>query len=53
MGPAKAAHLGLGSGYTSANEGPLATIMGFLPLKQAFGEYCQKALCGEVCQNIQ
>lgn len=23
--------------------------MEFLPLKQAFGEYCRKALCSEVC----
>ncbi|CAM9727516.1 unnamed protein product [Ectocarpus fasciculatus] len=22
--------------------------MGFLPLKEAFGEYCRKALCSEV-----
>lgn len=29
-------------------ESPLASVMGFLPLREAFGEYCRKALCSEV-----
>lgn len=31
------------------HETPLAAVMEFLPLQQAFGEYCHKSLCGEVC----
>ena len=30
------------------HETPLAAVMGFLPVQQAFGEYCRKALCSEV-----
>lgn len=32
--------------YVDSNR--LTSIMSFLPLRAAFGEYCQKALCGEV-----
>lgn len=38
----------LGARNTGVNEGQLVTIMGFPPLKEAFGEYCQRALCSEV-----
>lgn len=30
---------------------PLVALMEFLPLQQAFGEYCRKALCSEVCAH--
>lgn len=30
------------------HETPLAAVMEFPPLRQAFGGYCQKALCSEV-----
>ena len=40
----------MGSSASRYDEGPLAVIMGFLPLKEAYGEYCQKALCSEVCK---
>lgn len=40
---------GLGSTATGhLHETPLAAVMEFLPLQQAFGEYCRKALCSEV-----
>lgn len=49
-----------GSFDTHSNQGRLAIIMGFLPLKEAFGEYCQRALCSEVykrcvdvCTNLK
>lgn len=49
-----------GSFDSHFNEGRLAIVMGFLPLKEAFGEYCQKALCSEVykrcmrvCTNLK
>lgn len=29
---------------------PLDDIMGFAPLREAFGEFCRKALCAEVIQ---
>lgn len=29
-------------------ETPLSDVMDFLPLREVFGEYCQKALCSEV-----
>lgn len=32
--------------FSDANR--LAGIMRFLPLRQAFGEFCRKSLCGEV-----
>lgn len=41
-----------GLGSTSnphLHETALAAVMEFLPLQQAFGEYCRKALCSEVC----
>lgn len=31
---------------------PLAAVMGSLPLKEAFGEYCQKEYCSEVCMYV-
>lgn len=40
-----------GSFNSHVNEGRLAAIMGFLPLEEAFGEYCQRALCSEVCRR--
>ena len=48
MKRAATSNLGIFSSDTRANEGPLANILTFLPLKEAFGEYCQKALCSEV-----
>lgn len=30
---------------------PLDDIMDFLPLRVAFGEFCRKALCSEVCRR--
>lgn len=33
---------------TYLHETSLGTVMGFLPLQQAFGEFCRKALCSEV-----
>ena len=38
----------------STSEGcgrPLDDIMGFAPLRDAFGEFCRKALCSEVIQT--
>ena len=32
-----------------ADENRLATIMSFLGLRTAFGEFCRKSLCSEVC----
>lgn len=37
------------SGYEHLHGSHLAAIMEFEPLKEAFGEYCRKALCSEVC----
>ncbi|CAN0007420.1 unnamed protein product, partial [Ectocarpus sp. 4 AP-2014] len=42
-----------GSFDTHSNQGRLAIIMGFLPLKEAFGEYCQRALCSEFLVDVE
>lgn len=39
---------GLARGNTALCRSSLAKVMGFLPLRQAFGEFCCKALCNEV-----
>ena len=36
------------SQFSYLHESPLAIIMGFGPLEEAFGEFCRKALCSEV-----
>lgn len=35
----------------SVDDNRLATIMSFLPLRTAFGEFCRKALCSEVTHH--
>lgn len=40
-----------GSFNSHVNDGRLAAIMRFLPLKEVFREYCQRALCSEVCRR--
>ncbi|CAB1108068.1 unnamed protein product [Ectocarpus sp. CCAP 1310/34] len=42
---------GIGS-KSHLRETRLATIMGFLPLEHAFGEFCRKALCHESFQFL-
>lgn len=38
---------------TSHAENPLVAVMEFAPLKEAFGEFCSKALCSEVRQDVE
>lgn len=38
---------------SSVAQTPLAHVMGFLPLRMAFGEFCRKALCSEVRRCIE
>ena len=33
---------------SSSDANRLSSIMGFLPLREAFGEFCRRSLCGEV-----
>ena len=33
---------------THFHDSPLVAVMEFLPLREAFGEYCRRALCSEV-----
>lgn len=40
--------IGSSSAMGHLHETPLAAVMEFPPLRQAFGGYCQKALCSEV-----
>ena len=48
-GTTRSATMGRSGGFDRHfNEGRLAIIMGFLPLKEAFREYCQRGLCSEV-----
>lgn len=35
--------------FSGASETALSVLMEFHPLRLAFGEYCRKALCSEVC----
>lgn len=37
----------------SVAQTPLANVMGFLPLRMAFGEFCRKALCSEVRRWVE
>lgn len=39
--------------HSSVAQTPLAQVMGFLPLRMAFGEFCRKALCSEVRRCIE
>ena len=33
---------------SSSGANRLSSIMGFLPLREAFGEFCRRSLCSEV-----
>ncbi|CAN0058171.1 unnamed protein product, partial [Ectocarpus sp. 13 AM-2016] len=44
--------IGSSSAMGHLHETPLAAVMEFPPLREAFGGYCQKALCGESFQFL-
>lgn len=45
----KSYYSGMHNRSSHLHDTPLAGIMTFEPLKEAFGEYCRKSLCSEVC----